>query len=99
MAENCRFCFDPSPHPARESREVLGFPIRSPPKRKSPPNQVRRACFCKRRKWLAEGGDTLCEPRKFPRRRVLVEHALGHAAGELGLDLLDRRERLLLVAG
>src|SRR6476619_5004624 len=48
---------------------------------------------------LAEGGDTLCEPRELPRRGVLVEHALGDAAREFGLDLLDRGERLLLVAG
>src|SRR5690349_19423954 len=66
---------------------------------KKPAGMVRRVAFPKRLKRLAERGQTAREPRQFPRRGVLVEHAPGDAAGKLRLDAGDGRPGLVLVAG
>src|SRR3954469_810547 len=94
MAENCGFreCIPPriagSP---RLSRSVLS---RNEKARRRAADGPESGAW----RGLGESRDTAREPREFPGGGVLVEHALGNAAGELGLDLLDRGQRLRLVA-
>src|SRR3954469_15172060 len=95
MAENCGFrqCIPPriavSP---RLSRSVLS---------RNEKARRRAADGPESGGWrgLGERRDTAREPREFPGGGVLVEDTLRNAAGQLGLDLLDRGQGLRLVAG
>jgi hypothetical protein len=89
----------PDESPTRESPEILDFRDPFFSETKQARRRVPAGLFPSRWKGLAEGGDTARETRKFPRGGIFVKDSGRDAAAELGLDLLQGSDRLLLVAG